>query len=283
LNEYVRSVHKPKDGAVISLVLPAFNPGPAIEQTWLAVRQFLNSRAGLADPWEAVFVLDGCTDGSHNLLNQLVDENEQRIRVVNYTANRGKGFAVRTGMLAARGSIRIFTDVDLAYPFEDILRVAAAIKAGAAVAIGSRAHPESRVELPSKILGYVYRRGLQGKVFGTIARLLLPISTHDSQAGLKGMTAAVAESLVPHLTCDGFGFDCELLTACARAGISLQEVPVCVHYDGKTSTTSPQTGLRMLRELWRIRRTWRTKAIVVPPTVPNSIPEDIRTRPPAAA
>ena len=109
------------------------------------------------------------------------------------------------------------------------------------------------------------------------------MSTHDSQAGLKGMTAAVAESLVPHLTCDGFGFDCELLTACARAGIPLQEVPVCVHYDGKTSTTSPQTGLRMLRELWRIRRTWRTKAIVVPPTVPNSIPEDIRSRPPAAA
>jgi dolichyl-phosphate beta-glucosyltransferase len=279
LSEYVRSVHKPKDGAVISLVLPAFNPGPAIEQTWLTVRQFLNARAGQSDPWEAVFVLDGCTDGTHDRLLQLADDSDRRLRILSYPTNRGKGYAVRSGMLAAQGSIRIFTDVDLAYPFEDILRVAAAIKAGAAVAIGSRAHPDSRVELPSKILGYVYRRALQGKLFGAIARLLLPIHTHDSQAGLKGMTAAVAESLIPHLSCDGFGFDCELLTACARMGLRPIEVPVCVHYDGKTSTTSPRSGIQMLRELWRIRRAWRMKSI---PMI-ASIPEPARTRPPAAA
>jgi hypothetical protein len=97
------------------------------------------------------------------------------------------------------------------------------------------------------------------------------------------MTATVAESLIPHLSCDGFGFDCELLTACARVGIPLIEVPVCVHYDGKTSTTSPRSGVQMLRELWRIRRSWRKKNIQMITIAETSIPDVTRTRPPAAA
>jgi dolichyl-phosphate beta-glucosyltransferase len=186
-------------------------------------------------------------------------------------------------LLAARGTIRIFTDVDLAYPFEDILQIAATIKAGAAVAIGSRAHPESRVQLPLNLLGHVFRRVLQGRVFGTIARLLLPIELRDTQAGLKGMTAAVAEALLPHLTCDGFGFDCELLTACARAAIPLVETPVYVRYDGTTSTTGPRSSLRMLRELWRIRQVWRTKLVPVVLTTRTTPPEVVPTRTSEAA
>ena len=266
-----------------SLVLPAYNPGLAIEQTWIALCQFLAARDRIADPWEVLFVLDGCTDDTAERLGLLASESDLPIRVLSHSKNRGKGYAVRTGLLAARGAIRIFTDVDLAYSFDDILRVASAVKAGAAMAIGSRAHPESWLQLPAGILSYAFRRALQGRIFGTIARLLLPITIHDTQAGLKGMTAAVAESLLPHLTCDGFGFDCELLTACSRAGIVPAELPVCVRYDGKTSTTSPRSGLRMLKELWRIRRTWRTKTIPLRLAVGSSIPEDVRTRPPAAA
>jgi dolichyl-phosphate beta-glucosyltransferase len=282
LTEYVSAIHEPKDGTVISLVLPTYNPGPTIEQSWLAVSQFIAMRARLSDTWEALFVLDGCTDGTHERLQKLNSAQDHRIRVLSYPQNRGKGYAVRSGLLAAEGSIRIFTDVDLAYPFEDILRVADAIRDGAAVAIGSRIHPDSRIQLPSRILGYAFRRALQGKIFGAIARLLLPISVYDTQAGLKGMNAAVAISLLPHLTCDGFGFDCELLTACARVGISPSEVPVCVQYDGLT-TTSPRSGMRMLHELWRIRRTWQTKALAIQWSAGASPDGATRTQPPAAA
>lgn len=266
-----------------SLVLPAYNPGRAIEQAWLALSQFLAARSRASDPWEVLIVLDGCTDDTADRLSRLAGENDQPIRVLSYPKNRGKGYAVRTGLLAARGTVRIFTDVDLAYPFEDILRVATAVKGGAAMAIGSRVHPESWLQLPSGILGYAFRRALQGRIFGAIARLLLPISNRDTQAGLKGMTALVAESLVPHLSCDGFGFDCELLTACSRAGIVPAELPVCVRYDGKTSTTSPRSSLQMLKELWRIRRAWRTKTIPVAVAAEPSLLEEVRTRPPAAA
>ena len=105
--------------------------------------------------------------------------------------------------------------------------------------------------------GNAYSRRIQSRIFGKLARWLLPITTRDTQAGLKGMTAEVAERVLPNLTCDGFGFDCELLTACARYEIPITEVPVCVRYDDAASSTGGlKTIVTMLRELWRIRRRW---------------------------
>ncbi len=243
------------DRSVTSLVFPAYNPGPAAERTWLAVRDFLRARP---DPWEVLFVCDGCTDGTPDRLAALAAADpDPRFRVIAYSPNRGKGYAVRTGLLAARGAYRVFTDIDLAYRFDDIARVADELRSGAAVAIASREHPESTVQLPPRCLGYAYRRRLQSKVFGAVARVLLPLDHADTQAGLKGMTAEAARRVLPALTCDGFGFDCELLTACARYGIPVAEVPVCVRYEDAASTTAGlRATLRMLRQLWQIRRTW---------------------------
>jgi len=246
---------------VTSLVLPAYNPGPGVERTWLAAERFL---ADQPDPWEVVFVLDGCTDGTDDRLARLGETGDPRIRRVSYSPNRGKGYAVRTGLLAARGERRIFTDVDLAYSFDDILRLDAALRSGAAVAIASREHPESQITMPAPVLGYAYRRHLQSRVFGAVARTLLPLRQRDTQAGLKGMTAAVAERVIPELGCDGFGLDCELLTACARSGIPVVEIPVSVRYDSTASTTGLRTTLRMLRELWQIRRAWRNRSVPLP-------------------
>ncbi len=270
---------------MMSLILPAYNPGPAVERTWFAVQEFL---ADQADEWEAVFVLDGCTDGTADRLARLADGNDANMRVVNYSPNRGKGHAVRIGLLEARGEYRIFTDVDLAYSFEDVLRVADALRNGAAVAIASREHPDSRVLLPASVLGRAYRRHIQSRVFGAIVRLLLPLRQRDTQAGLKGMTAAVAERLVPELRCNGFGFDCELLTACARAGIKVAETPVSVRYENAASTTGPGAALRMLQEVWKIRRAWRNRSVPLPTPSPASAtatatPTAIPARAPKAA
>jgi dolichyl-phosphate beta-glucosyltransferase len=249
---------------VTSLVLPAYNPGPLVVQTWDAVCRFLAERAAAFDPWEAVFVLDGCSDGTDDLLARLAETASPRLRVVSYPKNRGKGHAVRTGLLAARGAFRVFTDVDLAYPFADVVRVAESLKAGADVVVASRAHRESQVTLPVGVLGYAFRRHLQSRAFGAVTRLLLPVAQHDTQAGLKGMTAATAERVLPALRCDGFGFDCELLTACSRSGIPVAELPVHVRYDTTASTTGFRTTLRMLRELWQIRRWWRNRSVPIP-------------------
>lgn len=247
-----------------SLVLPTYNPGAVIDRTWAAVHRFIVDRAGHSDPWEAVFVLDGCTDDTADRLARLIDSDDPRFRVIGYPRNRGKGYAVRTGLLAARGAYRIFTDVDLAYPFSDIVRVAETLKGGEHVVVGSRDHSESEVTLPIRLVGYAFRRGLQSQVFGSLARALLPIQQKDTQAGLKGMTAAAAEWVVPALECDGFGFDCELLTACSRSGIKIAEIPVYVRYDTSASTTGLRTTFRMLRELWTIRGRWRNRTLPAP-------------------
>lgn len=251
---------------VTSLVLPAYNAGSTVERTWFAVRDFVRTRR---EPWEAIFVCDGCSDGSDGLLQDLEHQTrDARLRVIAYPANRGKGHAVRTGLLAARGDHRIFTDIDLAYSFEDILRVAEALQKGAAVALASREHPESQITLSPRLLGYAYRRRWQSKVFGSAARLLLPLAQRDTQAGLKGMTAEVASWLLPHTTCDGFGFDCELLTACRAHDVPVTEVPVTVRLDDAASTTGSGAMLRMLRELWRIRRSWASLRVPRPDVLP---------------
>ena len=171
---------------LISLVFPAYNPGSLVEKTWQQVQAFRQWAPG---NWEFIFVCDGCTDGTAERLQALSRGAGENVRVLSYLANRGKGYAVRLGLQAARGQWRLFTDVDLAYSFADIARVADTLKHGAEVAIASRVHAESRLVLPPQLLGYVYRRRLQSLVFGKLVRWILPITVGDTQAGLKGLSA----------------------------------------------------------------------------------------------
>jgi hypothetical protein len=158
--------------------------------------------------------------------------------------------------------------VDLAYGFDDILRVAAALRGGADVAIASRVHPQSRLVLPPWLQGYAYRRHLQSLVFSAMVRLVLPVRQHDTQAGLKGLSAQAAARVLPHLRSNGFAFDCELLTVCTRMHLPVVEVPVCVRYQDGASTTGLGTMSRMIRELWRIRRRWAGKDVPVAAQTP---------------
>ncbi len=249
-----RSVERGPQRAVTSLVFPAYNPGPRIARTWQAVRDFLAHAPGA---WEILFVCDGCTDGTPERLARLIGPDVPQVRVLSYPANRGKGHAVRHGLLAATGAWRLFTDVDLAYGFDDVVRVARTLQGGAAVAIASRWHPDSRMLLPPALQWYALRRRLQSQFFSSLARWLLPLTQRDTQAGLKGLSAGAARLLLPHLRCDGFEFDCELLTACARLEVPVVEVPVCVRCEDQASTTSGRAVLHMVRELVKIRRDWR--------------------------
>jgi dolichyl-phosphate beta-glucosyltransferase len=254
------------DGSLTSLIFPLYNPGEQLRQTCRQVDEFLS---GVRGRWEVLFVCDGCSDGSPERLAEWTRRHYGRVRVVSYPRNRGKGYAVRRGLLAAAGRWRVFTDIDLAYGLEDVVRVANALHDGAEVAIASRAHPDSQILLSAPAQGYVYRRHLQSLVFSKLVRLLLPILQQDTQAGLKGITARAAERVLPYLHCDGFEFDCELLTACRHFEIAVREVPVCVRYDGRASTTSLTSSLRMLRELWKIRCLWNKAARTGPNICPD--------------
>jgi len=250
-------VRQPVNGGAsprISLVFPAYNPGPLVESTWRQVQAFRQWAPG---DWEFLFVCDGCSDGTPELLRRLTRGAGERVRVLSYQPNRGKGYAVRLGLQAACGHWRLFTDVDLAYSFADVTRLADALQSGAEVAIASRVHADSRLLLPPQLLGYLYRRRLQSLVFGALVRWILPIKAGDTQAGLKGLSARATEMILPRLSSWGFEFDCELLTACVRLGLDVVEVPVTVRYEDGASTTGVNNITAMLRKLWTIRRAWR--------------------------
>jgi glycosyltransferase involved in cell wall biosynthesis len=260
-------VPNPDDGierGLISLVLPTYNASAQVERTWQEIRTFLRSTW---EDWEVLFVCDGCTDDTAQKLAALTRPEAGRVRVLEYQPNRGKGFAVRQGLRAARGRWRVFTDFDLAYGFDDIARLADTLRAGADVAIASRFHPESRLLLPPCLQGYAYRRHLQSLVFSALVRWLLPVAQRDTQAGLKGISARAADLVLPHLRSRGFEFDCELLTACACFGLEVAEVPVCVRYEDAASTTSLRRVARMVGELWKIRRAWRKRWLAGAPKI----------------
>lgn len=262
------------ESSLTSLIFPAYNPGPLIDRSYESIRDFLIGSPG---KWEVVFVCDGCTDGTPERLQNLIRAGGIPMRILSYAQNRGKGYAVRQGMLAARGRWRIFTDVDLAYEFADIQRVARTLSQGAEVAIASRDHPQSELIFPPRLMSYLFRRHLQSQAFGALARRLLRIDQRDTQAGLKGMSARVVEKILPRLRCDGFGFDCEFLAACARFGLGVVEVPVRVHYQDAASTTGWRTVRQMIRDLFRIRRDWK-KTSPLPQTVAEDIEELPTTR-----
>lgn len=246
---------RPRAAPTFSLVLPTYNAAAFLGETWAKVQRFLDDSPG----WEVLFVCDGCRDDSVHLLHSLLPDDDDRARLLWYSPNRGKGYAVRRGLLAARGAYRLFTDVDLAYSFDDVRRVADTLLNGATVAIASRAHPESRLVLPPQLQGYAYRRHLQSQAFAAVMRRLLPLPQLDTQAGLKGLSAAAADLLLPELKCDGFGFDCELLVACLMNGLAVEEVPVTLAFETSASTTSLWGMGRILRELWAIRGRWQRR------------------------
>lgn len=249
-----------------SLVFPTYNAIRCLDRTWNEVHRFLRQTT---QSWEILFVCDGCTDGTLERLEKLSRQETDRIRIVSHAPNRGKGYTVRQGLQAALGRWRIFTDVDLAYGFEDVERVASALRGGADLAIASRHHPDSRLILPPRLQGYMFRRHLQSLAFSSLVRLFLPVTQWDTQAGLKGMTEVFARTVLPRLQCNGFGFDCELLVACAEQEWSVVEVPVCLRCDDAVSTTGARTMLRMIWELWRIRRAWRRRKRVKEKWVPE--------------
>lgn len=241
-------------GPAFSLILPTYNAAAFLPRTWQQIHCFLRDAP---EPWEVLFICDGCTDGSAELLMDLIGPGREDVRVLGYAVNRGKGYAVRRGLQAARAPGRIFTDVDLAYGFDDVCRVADSLRAGADVAIASRQHPDSRVVVPPHLQGYAYRRHLQSMAFSTLVRCLLPLPQRDTQAGLKGLSTRAVERILPRLRCDGFGFDCEMLLASREQDLAVVEVPVTVRWESSSSTAGLRNLRRILRELWAIRRSWQ--------------------------
>jgi dolichyl-phosphate beta-glucosyltransferase len=222
----------------LTVVLPAYQEASRIGASVVAVREALADVAP-----EIVVVDDGSTDGT------AAAAAAAGARVVQLEGNRGKGAAVRAGMLAASGRTVAFTDADLAYP-PDLLRdLLVAVEDGWDVAVGSRWHRDSRALARPSLL-----RRVSSRLFNLLTATVLLGQYRDTQCGCKAFRSDVARLLFGHTRLDGFAFDVEVLHLVERYRLSLTEVPVQVTDGGSSTVRVASAALRMIRDLFRIRR-----------------------------
>lgn len=238
-----RHPRPPSGGAPrLSVVVPAFCEADRIGVTVSKIRAALRSELG--DDFELIVVDDGSADDTAAAARAAGAD-----QVVENPVNLGKGASVRAGMLAATGRVRAFTDADLAYDPDHLLRLLHAIENGADVAIGNRRHRKSR---STGSRGRV--RDLASSGFNLLTRPLLVGGYADTQAGIKAFRGDTAVQIFSRTRVDGFAFDVEVLHLAERYGSYVVEVPVAVN-QGERSTVRvlPEAG-RVVRDTLRMRR-----------------------------
>ncbi len=230
----------------LSLIIPTYNESARVSATIEKAERYLR-----AQPYafEIIVVDDGSGDDTAGVVSKAFPG----VRVVHYAQNRGKGYATREGVRAARGEVCLIYDADASTPIEEVERVWAELAKGASVVIGSRALPGSRVEVPQP-----RHRRIMGRVYNTLLRVLGLTAFRDTQCGFKAFDRAVSDRVVPRLVIDGFGADCELLVAAQQQGFSVVEIPVRWINSTDTRVRPIRHTLVMIREVLRVRvRSWR--------------------------
>ncbi|HKO39199.1 MAG TPA: dolichyl-phosphate beta-glucosyltransferase [Solirubrobacterales bacterium] len=229
----------------LSLVIPAYNEEarlPALLATLARSAAGAVEVAGMS-LHETLIVDDGSSDGTREILRRAEDEQQGLRAVLEYERNRGKGAAVATGVLAARGEYVLIADVDLSTPLEELGNLAEAMRAGADVAIGSRAIEGAMVER-----GPVHRK-LLGKAFNGTVRMLTGLDAHDTQCGFKLLRTRDAQAFLAAQICPGFAYDVELLLRADQAGLKIVEVPVIYLHDSRSRVKVVSASLKMLRDV----------------------------------
>ena len=168
--------------------------------------------------------------------------------MVRLPQNRGKGAAVRAGMLAARGQLRLFTDADLSTPISELAKLRELIEGTTAIAIGSRALADSEVEVHQPLA-----REIMGRSYNRMLQLLVLPGLHDTQCGFKLFTAEAAIACFTPLRTPGFGFDAEVLLRARRLGWRVAEVGVVWRHAENSRVSPIRDSLGTLVDLIRLR------------------------------
>jgi glycosyltransferase involved in cell wall biosynthesis len=232
---------------LLSVVIPAYNEEARIGCTLERVSGYLEGRDYAA---EILVVDDGSADGTREVAGRTMAGSAVPFRLLALPANRGKGAAVREGVLAARGEFVLFSDADLSTPIEEADRLLARQReTGADAVLGSRALPDSRITRPQGRL-----RQLAGKTFNRMVRLLTGLPFRDTQCGFKLFRAAVARELFSRLEEERFAFDVEIVYRAMRRGCRVIEVPVEWADDRRSRVRFFRDSARMAVALLRIRR-----------------------------
>ena len=228
-----------------SVVIPAYNEALRLPAYLGEVVAYFDGRD---EPYEVVVVDDGSRDETAARVLE-AQAAHSSVTLHRLAANRGKGFAVRAGMRAARGELRLMADADGATPIGEVKRLEVAIHAGADVAIGSRVLADPSVTRHVRL-----HRKLSGDVFNFLVRQLGVPEVSDTQCGFKLFRGAAADALFGDLRTEGFGFDVELLLLARRRGYRVTEVAINWADQPGSKVGVLTDGPRMLVQILAARR-----------------------------
>ena len=236
----------PVDTPFLSLVIPAHNEESRLPATLEQVFAFLTLQNYAA---EVIVVENGSTDRTLEIAQSFASRHTQ-LKVI-HTDERGKGLAVKQGMLAARGEFRFFADADFSMPVSEINRFLPPALPDCDIVIASRETPGAvRYNEP-------FRRHLSGRIFNALIRLVVLPGLDDTQCGFKCFRARVAEEIFPRQTMPGWSFDVELLYIARRKGYRIKEIGIPWYFNPETKVSLVRDSLRMASDLFAIRRNAR--------------------------
>jgi dolichyl-phosphate beta-glucosyltransferase len=239
-------VSRAAPGGKATLVVPAFDERSRIEHAVAAISAWRRSKPGGWE-WEVIVVDDGSSDGTGELARRAAVAEGLPLEILRHEQNRGKGAAIRTGVLASKGDPVLVSDTDLSTPLTEWVKLAERLPTRP-VAIGSRALDEKLVRQRQP-----FYRQFMGKTFNAFVRLLAVPGIHDTQCGFKLFRGDVARGLFADARIDRFAYDVEILYLARRRGIAIAEVPVLWFNSPESKVAVVKDSLRMLRDLLRIR------------------------------
>lgn len=231
----------------LAIVIPAFNEATRLQATLDAIVSHLSATD---ISWEVRVVDDGSADGTAAVVLAAA-ASEPRI-VLQRELHRGKGGAVRAGMLVSRAALRFLCDADLSMPIEEIARFLERVPSAADIAIGTREGPGARR------IGEPAQRHSMGRAFNWLVRAMILPGFQDTQCGFKMFSADAARQVFERVSLDGWAFDVEALFVADRLGLRVSVVPITWHYSPESRVSPGRDALRMARDVLRVRlKAWR--------------------------
>jgi len=231
----------------LSLVIPAYNEQARLPYTLSEIETYICREQIDCE----VIVVD---NGSRDATSAVVQQAAARfgsLRLVR-TDRRGKGLAVRTGVLAAQGEVVIFADADLSWEVEDLSRFLRLVDDGTPIVIGSREGYGARR------IGEPLYRHVMGRVFNRVVQTLAVPGVEDSQCGFKALRRDAARDIFSRQRIDGFGFDVEVLYLARHLGYQLRVVPLRWEHKENSRVAPVRDTLLMLSDVLRVRLSgWR--------------------------
>ncbi|MCX7996639.1 MAG: glycosyltransferase family 2 protein [Patescibacteria group bacterium] len=245
------NVTKGKPLISVSFVIPVYNEEDRIGTTLTALKQ-LRMPAGLTLK-EVIFINDGSKDKTTAAINKakagLKKKLKARITLVSYDHNRGKGYAVRVGMLTSDADYTLFFDADISTPLDQLRKFAAPMRHGADVIIGTRKNGKSTV-----LVHQPWYRQLLGKGFTLLSNIVMNVWVNDFTCGFKAFSREALYQVFTHARINRWGYDSEILFLAKKFGYTICQIPVTWSNDERTKVDLSKAVFSTLHELYTIRR-----------------------------